>query len=361
MRSPQGVGDLSAFRQLMSALGNPQEAIPMIHVGGTNGKGSVVYGLDAAIDASVGRFISPHLFHWRERITIRGNPLPDIQWRHLMNQVMKKAETLNMTLSWFEALTAIAFLAYAEGAEVGVIEVGMGGLHDPTNVVNPLVTVITSVGEDHLPQLGPSLSDVARQKGGIIKPGVPLVLGPSAQHPEILSLAEKQAAPLTCIPPHGDHRQENIACVEGALQAIEGFWGVCRDWKGKSPPYRYEQRGKLILDVAHNPPALRRLMDLLLQEALPSPFHILFACRRGAPVGEMLNLLTPYRPVFHLFDWRHPLLLSPKEILPHIEGRCCHPPQWEAMQEEGGLITGSCYMMQEVEERLGALNAFGRE
>ena len=176
---------LQNIRELLSRLGNPHQGLPCIHVAGTNGKGSVSLFLSEICRHAgyrVGLYTSPHLHCFTERIRIDGEPLPLAELPALVEQVREAAAGIPVT--FFEATTALALLAMRRaGEEVAVIETGMGGRLDATNVVEPLLCCITLVGLDHQEHLGATLAAIAAEKAGIIKPGVPVVS--AAQLPEV--------------------------------------------------------------------------------------------------------------------------------------------------------------------------------
>ena len=168
---------------LLENLGNPQQKVPIIHVAGTNGKGSVCAYLSSILTAAgykVGRYTSPHLVNWTERICINGLPITEENLIDLLEIIQQKIpENEADTPTQFEVITAAAWLHFAqEKVDIAVIEVGLGGRLDATNVVsNPLVSVITSLSLEHWQILGPTLRDIAREKAGVLKPYRPAVIG----------------------------------------------------------------------------------------------------------------------------------------------------------------------------------------
>ena len=168
---------------LLENLGNPQQKVPIIHVAGTNGKGSVCAYLSSILTAAgykVGRYTSPHLVNWTERICINGLPIAEENLIDLLEIIQQKIpENEADTPTQFEVITAAAWLHFAqEKVDIAVIEVGLGGRLDATNVVsNPLVSVITSLSLEHWQILGPTLRDIAREKAGVLKPYRPAVIG----------------------------------------------------------------------------------------------------------------------------------------------------------------------------------------
>ncbi|HMK07840.1 MAG TPA: Mur ligase family protein, partial [Anaerolineales bacterium] len=195
------VFDLGRMRDLLHRLGDPQNAFRSVHVAGTKGKGSVSSFIAASLQAAgyrTGLYTSPHLVRFTERIRIGEDEIDEAQLAQLVAQVKPHVAAV-AGLTTFEIVTAVAFLHFASrGVAVGVIEVGLGGRLDATNVITPRVGVITSLSYDHMHLLGDRLSDIAAEKAGIIKPGVPLVLAPQQREAEhvVERIAAERGAPL---------------------------------------------------------------------------------------------------------------------------------------------------------------------
>jgi dihydrofolate synthase/folylpolyglutamate synthase len=173
---------LERIKQLLANLGNPHHRVPIIHVAGTNGKGSVCAYLSSVLTQAgyrVGRYTSPHLVDWTERICLNEQPISAEALQQLLVQVQDAIRPQEETPTQFEVITAAAWLYFAQSrVNVAVVEVGLGGRLDATNVSDrPLVTIITSISREHWQQLGPTLADIAREKAGILKPGCPAVVG----------------------------------------------------------------------------------------------------------------------------------------------------------------------------------------
>ena len=204
-----GLG-LGRMRRLLAALGSPQDRFPVAHVAGTKGKGSTVAFLAANLDAAghrVGRYMSPHVHAIEERIAVGGRPISAADLVAAFDRVIPAVETIDRAaarrggagVSWFEALTAAAFVHFAdEAVDIAVLETGLGGRLDATNVSRPLVSVITSISLDHMAVLGPTVGRIAREKAGIIKRGCPVVAAanPPAARRVIASTARRRRAPL---------------------------------------------------------------------------------------------------------------------------------------------------------------------
>jgi dihydrofolate synthase/folylpolyglutamate synthase len=195
------VFDLVRVTELLASLGNPHENYPSIHVAGTKGKGSVSALIASCLTEhgyKTALYTSPHLLHFTERIQIDGREIPE---ERVVAFVAKLKELMGeeSDLTVYELITAMAFDYFArEDVDCAVVEVGLGGRLDATNVLTPLVTIITSLSYDHMHLLGESLSDIAREKGGIIKPDVPIVMAPQQFEAErvVEEIAEERGAPL---------------------------------------------------------------------------------------------------------------------------------------------------------------------
>jgi dihydrofolate synthase / folylpolyglutamate synthase len=173
---------LERIQAVLAHLGNPHHKVPIIHVAGTNGKGSVCAYLASILQESgyrVGRFTSPHLVDWTERICLNGQPIPTDILLHALQDVEAVLTAEHYALTQFELLTAAAWLIFAQQTvEIAVIEVGLGGRLDATNVCDrPLVSIITSLSREHWQRLGPTLGHIAFEKAGILKPNCPAVIG----------------------------------------------------------------------------------------------------------------------------------------------------------------------------------------
>ena len=329
---------LGRMQKAVDLLGNPEESYPIIHVTGTNGKGSTIAfmrELFVSHGKKVGTFTSPHIVSIHDRICINGQPISDADFIRLANQVKEMEQRLLEThdqLSFFELLTVIALLYFKEqGVDLVLLEVGIGGLLDTTNVVTGEIAVITSIGLDHQETLGNSLEEIAKQKAGIFKPERAAVianLAPEAQLvcqkiAEDLDVTLYQAdrdfsfksgnfssslADLTQLKLglEGAYQEENAAL---ALQAFLLFMtergekvnekAVRRALKTTSWAGRLEAVTEHIyLDGAHNLPALERLVEFI-QQKIQQGCHlqILFGALKRKDYSGMLTYLTD-----HLLD-----------------------------------------------------------
>jgi len=216
---------LERTERLLARVGHPQEGLPVLHVAGTNGKGSVARLWATVLQSAgfrVGLYTSPHLLSFRERILVNGEPLPDEFLEESAGEL--RTHLVKLAPSPFEAFTALSFLAFRRMAvDVAVVEVGMGGRLDATNVVSPILTAVTNVSLDHQQMLGATVRDIAREKAGILKAGVPAFT--AAQDEDAIQVLREEAAalgvPLTRVLP-----AEGTATLEGVrLELKTRHWG----------------------------------------------------------------------------------------------------------------------------------------
>lgn len=191
---------LDSSYKLLARLGNPHQRVPIVHVAGSNGKGSVCAYLSSVLTAAgyrVGRYTSPHLIDWTERICINDQPIAPVALQSVLQQVIAVID-FDHPSTQFEVITAAAWLYFAQQeVDIAVIEVGLGGRLDSTNVVDrPLASVITSISREHWQQLGPTIADIAAEKAGILKPGCPAVVG--SLPPEAMAVVRQRITELGC-------------------------------------------------------------------------------------------------------------------------------------------------------------------
>ncbi len=352
--------NLDRMRALIALLGHPEAHYPIIHVAGTKGKGSVcalaASGLQAA-GYRVGLYTSPHLLDFAERIQINGEPIAHATLAQLVEQV-KPAVARIPGLTTFEITTALAFLHFArQDVNAAVIEVGLGGRLDATNVVLPRVAVITSISYDHMAVLGDTLAKIAGEKAGIIKPGVSVVSAPQREEAlEVLQgiarrchadftlvgrevtfrmglrsldgqsfrLVQKGKPPLTLdldIPLLGTHQVENAATAFAALrvsgldvspQAVrKGFAEV--KWPARFEVVRREP--PVIFDAAHNQDSFARLRQTLDDYFPERPVYLIFGASEDKNVPGMLAEIHPRLKRVFITRSGHPRALDPQHLL----------------------------------------------
>jgi len=334
---------LDEVRILLAALGHPERRFPAVLIAGTNGKGSTAATLASILTEAglrTGLYTSPHLERPNERIRVGREEIADEDFARLFFLVSDTAEQLVSTgrlpqmPSFFEMLTALGFLYFAERkVEIAVLEVGMGGRLDATNVVEPLVSIVSDISLDHMEWLGPTIAAIAREKAGILREGGTMITLP--QHPEANQVLGQVATELDVrvvsavpympasaakgpytvealgatvkvdSPLKGAHQQRNVALAMAAaveLAARHGFAVSAADleegirrtqWPGRLE--RMTSAGmEWVLDVAHNPAgawALRAGLRSILEER--EPRILIFSCLRDKPVAEMAQILFP--------------------------------------------------------------------
>lgn len=269
---------LERMRGLLDRLGAPDRRLGrVVHVGGTNGKGSTVAmiaALAAAAGQRVARYTSPHLSSLRERVVIDGSLIGEAA---IVDAAAQVAAAGGDELTFFEQVTAIAMVAIADAAvDVTVLEVGLGGRLDATNVVDPAVCVVTGVAMDHEAILGGTLAAIAAEKAGIWKAGRPAIVGASglpAAVPVLVAAAQAAGAPVTVVDAAdvarvpalalpGEHQRRNAAAAIAAVRAL-GLPIVPAALAAVTHPGRFEVIGRVILDGAHNPHGAQALADTL--------------------------------------------------------------------------------------------------
>ena len=386
---------LGRMQKAVDLLGNPEESYPIIHVTGTNGKGSTIAfmrELFVSHGKKVGTFTSPHIVSIHDRICINGGPISDADFIRLANQVKEMEQRLLEThdqLSFFELLTVIALLYFKEQeVDLVLLEVGIGGLLDTTNVVTGEIAVITSIGLDHQETLGNSLAEIAEQKAGIFKSGKSAVI--SNLTPEAQIVCQRTANDLGVTLYQADrdfsfksgHFSSSLVDLnqlklglEGAYQeenaalALQSFLlfmnqrseavnqeAIRRALKTTSWAGRLEAITEHIyLDGAHNLPALERLVEFI-QEKIQQGYHpqILFGALRRKDYSGMLAYLTDHLPDLALFvtsfDYQGSLEEQDLSSYHRVASYRDFVDDFEKSAGEKDLlfVTGSLYFISEV-------------
>lgn len=252
-------------------------------------------------------YTSPHLVDVRERMVVDGRPITETAFAMWTVTLRESVERLGA--SFFEATTAMAFADFAaRGADIAVIEVGLGGRLDCTNVIDPLVSAVTTVGTEHTEYLGNALEDIAREKAGIAKRGRPFVIGP--QEPQtaawLAEAARRTGAAAVLVPPEaeytgplgmaGSHQRRNAAVAAEILDQLPPKWRpperarVCGFAVARLPG-RLDRRGVWMFDVAHNPSGVATLVRALEEQPPPRPVHVLVGILKDKDWAQMLELL----------------------------------------------------------------------
>ena len=410
-RTDQPHFGLERMVELLALRGNPHLKLKVIHIGGTNGKGSTIAFLKNMLEKMglrVGVFSSPYLIHYTDQIAINGESIPEAKLEVLMSEYRsllegEHAQALQGTTE-FEIITAIAYDYFAsEQVDVAIMEVGMGGLLDSTNVCQPILTGITTIGLDHVALLGDTLEAIAEQKAGIIKPGVTLVTGNIV--PEALAVINqiakaKEASRLVYERDYQVSHQESVGTgevfdytspqrqgrfqtgllglhqVENAGMALTLLDAYCQETgrdlasndlvaqalEETSWPGRFEVVSRsplMILDGAHNPHAIKALLATLEERFADSHKEILFTCIKTKALEDMLDLLGTLPDteltLTHFDDGR----ATDEEVLRQAAySRNLNYQSWQAFLDQKKpeneeektvrIITGSLYFLSQV-------------
>ena len=363
---------LDRISRLLDRLGRPQDSLPpLFHVAGTNGKGSTVAFLRAALEAaghSVHAFTSPHLVRFNERIRIAGKLIDDGQLLALLTETLDASEDIEP--SFFEVATAVALLAFARApADACILEVGLGGRLDATNIVeHPLVTGIASLGLDHQQFLGSDIVSIAREKASIAKPGVPLVsLAQSAEaEAAIADVAAERDAPLLlegrdwALDPQmkpglpGAHQRRNAGLAWEMFSAQDKLMVARATFDDAIATAQWPARFQMLddgsltrgletwVDGAHNPAAAAALADILSERG---PMHLVIGILANKDAEAIVSVLAPHAlslTFVPVLDHPHH---DPEELAEKFGGRTADTLETAlAALPEPRLIAGSLYL-----------------
>lgn len=379
---------LERIRILLDRLNNPQGSYPVIHVAGTNGKGSVCAMLNSIYQSNgykVGLFSSPHLIELGERVQVNGENMPMEEIKNMVLRIQPIAEEMESEIkgmhpTFFEIMTAVAFLRFKESkVDLAILETGLGGRLDSTNVVTPELSIITSISLDHCEILGHRISDIAREKGGIIKNKVPVVTGwlPQEANQEIKKISKQKNAnvedlnlsieqcPETNLV--GNYQRRNAALASTAVELLKTKFAVSNEDTEKGLkkvvlPGRWQklrESPKIILDACHNQGGVECLKENL--EVFQSPFKVWLAAMGGDRAFDLIRLLAPLAKELVYFtaefpracDFEQMLALTPKPYHSKVRRGNWKNIDLELKEakknnEEDLLVTGSIYLIGQV-------------
>ncbi|MDE5412428.1 bifunctional folylpolyglutamate synthase/dihydrofolate synthase [Alkalihalobacterium chitinilyticum] len=353
---------LERMQVLLEKLGNPHEKTRSIHLAGTNGKGSTLTYLRSILNEAgyrVGTFTSPYLFQRNDQIQLDGKPISQEDFVQLVEQILPVIEELKRSDYGapveFEVMTALAFMYFAqvENIDFVIIETGLGGRLDPTNVLTPLVAIITNIGLDHIEFLGNDLLQIANEKAGIIKPSIPLVSGCTQQ--EVISLLQKTAAEQQSslhqlgsqfevhhsnetftytseqhtytdlqLAMLGTHQQTNAALAIQTIELLEAFHDVQVQQEAlrsglqqatiKNRIEVVQTEPMVIMDGGHNQEGIKALVDTLLNSFPDKKFIVLFSAMVDKEVKEMIQSLQQLTHKIIVTTFPHPRSIQRDEI-----------------------------------------------
>ena len=400
---------LDRTRALLAALGDPHKGLRFVHVAGTNGKGSTAAMLDSCLRCAgyrVGLFTSPYINRFNERIQVDGVPIPDGDLVRLVEQVRPAASAMADVPTEFELITALGMLYFArERCDIVVLEVGLGGALDSTNVIDPpACAVITALGMDHVKELGPTLADIAAAKAGIIKPGSPVVSYGGAPEADrvIADAAAACGAPLTVadfarltlrgaglegqtfdydgltgltLPLLARYQPRNAVVAIEALRALRARGWQIPDsairqglaqvrWPGRFELLRRDP--PFLLDGSHNAHGMRATADSLRALFPGEKFVFLVSIMADKDADEMLRLLLPLAKGFVTVTAPSPRAIPASELAARIEalGGRAEPAGsvpaavarvWELAAGGPAAALGTLYFSGEVREAVADL------
>jgi len=393
---------IDRMRRFVARMGNPQKRYPVIHVAGTNGKGSTCAMLEAIFRAAghrTGLFTSPHLVHQGERVQVNRRILTReeiVAFTRLLRPMAEEleAEEAGYHPTFFEFMTGMAFQRFADAAvDIGIIETGLGGRLDATNVVDPEITLITSISLDHTDILGDTIEKIAFEKAGIIKAGKPVVIGllPRAAEDVIARVASERGAPLhrvadvfgpdeegfpqTVLP--GDYQRRNAAMATLAARLLGERFGITEEhirnglssvnWAGRWEQHFLADR-TLILDATHNPEGalhLGRNLDAFVREKGYKP--VILAGTLGlVRARSLIPVVCRYARELHLLVPHQPRACSHEELRSEVPSTFAGPLHLDTVANlfpapglcragaprESLVATGSIYLIGEIMEAL---------
>jgi dihydrofolate synthase / folylpolyglutamate synthase len=406
---------LKRMEWMMDKLGHPERRVKAVHIAGTNGKGSTLCYLRQILQEagySVGTFTSPYVEQFNERISVNGQPISDAELLQLAQTIEPLAEELGKTElgepTEFEIITAMMFYYFGKVniQDVVVIETGLGGRFDSTNIIYPLLSIITNIGYDHMHILGETLEAIAFEKAGIIKPGVPVIT--AVEQPEALQVIKERAAeakakayildrdfaaadfepietgeqfsvetpfaqyPRLATTMFGAHQVKNAALAVMAADYLRTYYSFIIEeshirsgieqaqWLGRFE--RISNEPLMIIDGAHNEEGIQSLIETVKTHYADKAVHILFAALTDKPLNKMIQPLANMAASITFTSFDFPRAATAKQL----EELCSHPnkactenwQEWLTEKQEKYteqdlfLITGSLYYISEVRKFL---------
>ena len=374
--------------------GQPHRQFASIQISGTNGKGSVAFKIAAALRETgfrVGLYTSPHISSFRERIQINGALISEEFIKAFLPKLFSFIEKESIQPTFFELLTALAFAYFAEEkVDIAVLEAGLGGQLDATNIVTPILSVITSIDYDHMEILGTTLDEIAAAKAGIIKPGIPAVVGPRAQFLPIIQASDHLVLAPSA---QGFYDRENNSIARCALEVLRVPEDAIVKGLARRPPCRFEiiyrepsgilptsERSKIghydgrkrsqnltvcginsqpiILDVAHNPDGFSRLCEAIQEQFPDRLFHVMFAMGKEKDPVLALEKIKSIAARIACVSNNHSRLATAEELTRRLnEGgfSTAYPASIEETLKisEPLLVCGSFFIMGDVRRLLG--------
>ena len=377
-------------RQLAAHTGNPQDQLNIIHVAGTNGKGSVCAMLESIYRHAgykTGLFTSPHLVSFRERIQINRKLVVEENVVRLTEcmQALLRHFPANQPPTFFEVITVMALEQFArEKCDVVILETGLGGRLDATNIVTPIASVITSIALDHQQHLGETVAEIAAEKAGIIKPRVPVFS--AAHQPEINEIIRRVAAQNksqlefveteadTCL--LGKHQRQNAALAQATVRALQDIFPVDDQcitdglanvhWAGRTQCYEKNNQ-RLLIDTAHNPASAEALRDVLQENFAGQRPLLLIGMLADKNWKSFMAIIARAVDRVVCIPVSSERTLPPSQLAEECRRHCAQVIEGESLSkglesvkdDSFVVITGSIYLVGEVLEVLGLADAIG--
>ncbi|MGL5939499.1 MAG: bifunctional folylpolyglutamate synthase/dihydrofolate synthase [Waterburya sp.] len=387
----QGFGvnlGLTRIEKLLADLGNPQKQVPIIHVAGTNGKGSVCAYLSSILTEGgyrVGRYTSPHLVDWTERIHLNEQAIANSTLVEILRDIQKAIDPDSESPTQFEVITAAAWLYFARSkVDIAVMEVGLGGRLDATNVCDrPLISIITSLSREHWQRLGPTLADIAWEKAGIIKPNCPVIVGrlPPTAREVVAARARDLNAPITWVKPAkevnialnnnanwakyddleyplpllGEVQLNNSALAIAAIKTLQQQgWAIPElaiqtgmnktRWLGRLQWTTWKNH-PLLIDGAHNPAAAQALRKYI--DTLKRPIIWVMGMLSSKDHQDILQVLLKPQDELHLVPVPDHSSAEPKELATLAKQVC---PRLSKCETYDNLFTALDIALESVEK-----------
>ena len=360
---------LDRISKVLSELGNPQDKLKFIHVAGTNGKGSTCAILNSILKEAgykVGLYTSPHIYEYTERIKINDIEISQADFSELFEEVQNKANELNIHLTEFEVLTAMMFLYfYRNNVEIVVLETGLGGRFDATNVIKEnLCSIITQIDFDHTERLGNSLDEIAFEKAGIIKPNCPVItsmgyepLRDKADEVDSLFILTSPFVPqdfVESLALKGLHQIENLAL---ALTAINHLFSnidentIKNGLKKAKNPCRFEYFAdkNLIVDASHNPNGIKALKENLDYYFPNQKRRFIFGCLKNKDYEKMMNIIFEENDEIYLNEFDYPNACTYEELNKACPFENKKYENEKFLKDKLNIICGSFYMISKMD------------
>ncbi len=356
--------------RLNAAMGFPDRSFISIHVAGTNGKGSVTKKIAKALECAgyrVGQYISPHISSFRERISVNDQMISEEAIETHLPTVFAAAEKEHITATFFEYATLLALHYFAQQkVDYAVLETGLGGRLDATNIVMPKLTIITSISLEHTEILGNDLESITREKAGIIKLNTPVIVGPRTPIDVVQEIAARHGSP--CIQVKGsfpNFEEENRAIAKAALETLSIPASAIQQGLEANLPCRLEKlHDRAILDAAHNPDGLKNLFKAIRQFTA-QPLRIICGLSKTKDLQMCLDIIKQHAAYIHLVEapngrgapvrFLYELLIAlgmnSENII--MEASISQTVQQALQEKELLIICGSFFIMSDARMALG--------